>query len=97
MADVYIAEFEHVVSVDGTLVGQMLAQPPLARQKIAIGASTQSAAFNAKTRAVLLTSDGAYHYAFGEAPTASATTDYMPSATPWVFAVIPGQKIAVAT
>lgn len=97
MADCYIEEFASPVSGVGTYVGQLSPQPSVAVQKIAIGASTQSAAFNAKTNCVEIVADGACHYQFGADPTAAATTGYLPANTVKRFAVIPGQKVAVST
>lgn len=97
MADCYIEEFSNGVTGIGTYVAPVSPQPSLAVQKIAIGASTQSAAFNAKTNAVEIVADGACHYQFGTDPTAAVTTGYLPANTVRRFAVAPGTKIAVST
>ena len=97
MADCYIDELTSPVSGVGTYIGQVSPQPSLAVQKITIGASTQSTAFNAKTNCVEIVADGACHYSFGESPTASTSTGYLPANIVRRFAVIPGQKIAIST
>jgi hypothetical protein len=97
MSDCYIEEFVNGVSTIGTMAAQESPQPSLAVQKITIGASTQSSAFNARTNAVELVADGACHYKFGADPTASTSTGYLPANTVRRFAVIPGTKVAVST
>lgn len=97
MSDCYIEEFAAPVSGVGSRQGEVSPQPSIAVQKIAIGASTQSAAFNDLTNAVELVADGACHFKFGADPTASTSTSYLPANTVRRFAVIPGQKVAVST
>ena len=99
MTALYISEFEHGVSAIGTEAAQMLPQPAIVDQYITLGgASVQSAAFNAKTRAVLLSSSAACHLAFGANPVAVGGVSFrLPVDTPIVFAVIPGQKVAAIT
>jgi hypothetical protein len=66
-------------------------------QNLTIGASSvQSAAVNAQTYMVRLSSTGNCHVAIGMNPTASAT-DMLVKATdsPWLVKVAPGEKIAV--
>ena len=99
MSDCYIREFTHGMSGDGSYVAQNLPEPALATQKITIGSSTQSNAFNALTHAIEIIADGACHYEIGTDPTASATTGYLPANTFLRRNVPPGgtYKIAIST
>ena len=98
MADLYISEHKNGVSGIGTYVAQILPEPALAVQKLAIGgASVQSAAFDALTYAVCIVADGACHIAFGDDPTASASSMLLPANVPFYRGVAPGKKIAVTT
>lgn len=71
MATLYITEFALMGQVPNS-AAQMPQQPPLAEQTVTIGASTQSAAFNAKTRFVRLHTDAICSVEFGTNPTATA-------------------------
>lgn len=96
MATLYISEFEEPVTTSGTLVGVQLPQPVITDQTVAIsGSSAASAAFNAKTKAVLLSTDAICSIKFGATPTAAATDLRLPANTVISFGVIPGQKVAV--
>ena len=98
MASCYIEEYGNVGSGGGTyFAGGVPPAPPLARQKITIGTSTQSAAFNDKTKMIAIVADGACHFAIGADPTAAATTDYLPANVVRLFGVPQGYKIAIAT
>jgi hypothetical protein len=98
VADLYVGEHKWGYSGQGSMVAQILPQPSLAVQKISIsGASTQSSAFNDRTRAIEIVADGACHIAIGDDPTAAATTMLLPANTPRIYGVSPGQKIAVIT
>lgn len=97
MATLYISEFKQGVSGIGSTWAQMLPQPAIADQVVAVGAgSLQSVAFNPLTRAVLLATDTACSIVFGDAPVAATTNLRIPAnAPPFPFAVQPGQKVAV--
>lgn len=96
MAVLYISEFSNGASVIGTALVAMMPQPSITDQTVAIsGSSAQSAAFNARTRAVLLSADAICSIAFGANPTATATNLRLPANTIIAFAVVPGQKVAV--
>ncbi len=99
MADLYIEEYGNVGSSWGTAFAPGVPPAPtIADQKVAIaGASAQSAAFNDKTRMIVITADGACHFKIGTNPTASATTNFLPANTPRAFGVAPGDTIAVIT
>jgi len=73
-------------------------EPALATQKVAIGAgSVQSAAFNARTRFVVINVDQACSYVFGANPTATANEMRMSADATQYFGVNPGDKVAFIT
>lgn len=95
MATLYISEFPGPSTV-GTMDSAAPAQPSLADQAIAIGASSvASNAFSAETRLVMLSSDSACSVIFGGAPVATVVNLRIPANVPMMFTVIPGQKLAV--
>jgi len=97
MATLYISEFKSFASI-GAQPTQVLPQPSVTDQTVAIGASsTQSSAFNAEPNVVLLSTDAICSVAFGANPTAAATNMRLPANTSVTFAVIPGQRVAVIT
>lgn len=94
-ATLYISEFASPVSQVGTVTAQVMPQPSLADQTVAVGASSaQSSAFNVSTHAVLLSCDVACSVLVGASPTAQTTNFRIPANIVIVFAVLPGQKIA---
>jgi len=99
MASLYISEFPHGTSADGTEKPADLPQPSLLDQKITIGVtSAQSAPFSAYTRFVLLQADAVCSIAFGPAGTvATAGNMRLPIGTFIIFGVIPGQVVANIT
>jgi len=102
MANLYIWEFGNAVSSIGSALAQVPPAPPVANQVLAIsGTSNPSAAFNAATNAVMLVADGDCSVNFGTSvgstPTAVTGTYFLPSKVPLMFAVSPGQKVAVVT
>lgn len=98
MASLYISEFPHGVSTDGTMKPEFLPQPSLVDQKLTIGAgSVQSAAFSGTTRFVLLQADAVCSILFGANPTASAANMRVPAGVYIIFGVAPGEIVAVIT
>lgn len=99
MATVYISEFRNAASPIGTYEAQVLPQPAIANQALGFtGAGTLSSAFNANTYAVLIVGDTDCFYRFGATGSSGATGaagSYLPAKTPLVFAVAPGDKVAV--
>ena len=98
----YISEFAQGVSGIGTTLAQIPPAPAVANQIVAVGgASTPSAAFNAKTTNVILVTDTACCIKFspdGTAPTADNTKDMLlPANVPMRFGVNPGAKVACIT
>lgn len=95
MATLYIAEFESITPTSEGGSAQVSRAPPIAEQTVAIGASTQSAAFNRSTRYVRLHSDGICSVAFGANPTATTANMRLAAGATEYFGVTPGQKLAV--
>src|SRR3546814_2115950 len=70
-----------------------LSEPPVTEQTVAIGAtSTQSSAFNAKTRLIRVHVDAIASILIGANPTAAATNKRMAANQTEVFRVTPGHK-----
>ena len=92
----YISEHEVMGAQHGGLV-QAVRQAPLAEQTVAIGgASTQSAAFNARTQVVRIHTDSICSIKFGTNPTATTTTARMIAGQTEYFAVPMGAGYKVA-
>ncbi len=68
---------------------------PITTQQVTYTTHVESAAFNAKTNFVRLSSAAACSLRFGTAPTAVATDPRMPANTDRIYAVVPGQKVSV--
>jgi hypothetical protein len=98
MAKLYISEFPHGTSSDGTEKPADLPQPSLVDQVVVIGAgSLQSAPFSMNTRFVLLQADVVCSIAFGANPTATANNMRLAAGVPIIFGVIPGHVVATIT
>lgn len=101
MADLVIAEFSSPVSGVGSYVGQVLPQPALAVQHIALGGASVPITLSAKTNAVELYAEAACHFAFGSANggavVAAATDQSMGAGERRIYACSPGQIIAALT
>lgn len=99
IAVLYITEYADVGVSAGRAI-QAPAEPNLAEQTVAIGgASAQSAAFNAKTRVVMLHTDAICSIKFGTNPTATTSTARM-AAGETRFYMVPkdeSYKVAVIT
>ena len=71
-------------------------EPAIAVQDVSLGAgSTQSSAFNDRTKLIRVNCDAAFRMAIGPDPTASATTARISAGATEFFGVRPGDKIAV--
>jgi hypothetical protein len=105
MATLYITEFKGAAQQFGERtwgagpgVVSFAAQPPLAEQTVAVGAtSTQSNAFNASTCLVRISTDAICSVLFGANPTATASSARMAAGQTEYFGVSPGMKVAVIT
>jgi len=100
MSTLYITEFTGTGS-DAIPISIPVARlPALVEQKVVIGAgSVQSAALNANTTFVRVSSDSVCSIATGSNPTATAASMRLAADSPEYFGVIPGTalKIAVIT
>jgi hypothetical protein len=97
MANVAIREYANLAAVFGNLV-QAGAEPGIADQNVTTSAaSAQSAAFNANTRIIAISTPvTAVACLFGDSPTALITTSLRIAANSIVFfGVKPGQKVAL--
>ena len=94
MAFIYITEHTHSRVVQGSLV-PLVSMPPLATQRVVnTGATTQSAAFNAKTVVVCIHADSICSVEFGLNPTATTSSRRLAANTTEYFQVEPGHKVA---
>ncbi len=96
MAVCYISEFAALANVTGANIAMM---PPLAQQTVAIGAETDSNAFNASTRYIRVHVDAICSIAVGVTPTASTSMLRMSAESTEYFAVPlnGGYKLSVIT
>lgn len=98
MTTLSITEYANLArSGDGpfVLTGQ---EPAVTEQEITIGgASAQSAAFNARTRFVMVHAAAVCALAFGDNPTAVNNRHRLGAGETRFYGVSPGQKLAVIT
>jgi hypothetical protein len=102
MADLNIVEYASLAYIEGFGSGGQIAdfETIQAHQQIAIGASTQSAAFGSGTRIVRLEAEAICKIAYGSSPTAvdDGTCGFrMVAGQTEYIAVAPGKKVAVIT
>ena len=101
MAVVYIAEYIDLPIGLPNQRGQMVMEPPLAEQTIAIGGTSTACTnpFNATTKMVRIHTDAICSIAFGVAPTATTSTKRLAANQTEYFGVPKGQnyKVAVIT
>lgn len=97
MAKVFIKEYADVPMFNG-LPLQVGNEPGVAEQVVAVGVgSTQSAAFNAKTKFIRVHTDVICSIAFGANPTADANSARMAADQTEFFGVKGGDKLATIT
>lgn len=95
MATLFVTELNRVIVGGANIVVPVGAVPGPAEQAVAIGAgSTQSAAFNADTRFIMVSADTACCLAFGPNPTAVTTAHRLPAGETRYYGVAPGSKVA---
>lgn len=95
-ATLYISEFASPVTQVGSVQSDVYPAPAVTDQTVAItGASVQSAAFNARTHAIMIECDADCSVLIGANPTTTTTNFLMGDGIPYFFGVTPGQKIAV--
>lgn len=97
MATAYIREYADL-AVTFSKVAQVPAEPAIADQTVTTSASsTQSAAFDANTRMVAISTPaaGAVCVKFGTNPTATTGSLRLPANSTFFFGVVPGHKVAM--
>ncbi len=98
MATAHILEIGKIGSgdVDGWIQPMPIAQmPPIAEQTVTYTSATQSAAFNADTRAVRIDGAAERFVAFGSNPTATAASIRLKAGEWEWFGVDPGDKVSI--
>lgn len=96
MASLYIAEYAGMPQIPGG-DPQIAPEPSVATQVVTYSTSVASAAFNAQTRFIAITSPGIFSYTVGDAPTATTSHFRVPADQIIYLAVTPGHKIAAIT
>ncbi len=94
MATAWISEYD---SMPHSLNGQIAPEPPIAAQTVSFTTTTQSNAFNAKTRYIGITADAAFHFLVGANPTATTSKMRRPADDLYFCAVQASDKIAFVT
>lgn len=98
MAKLWITELQ---SMGSDRLGNTLPVPAfpavVSQTPITLGATAQSAAFNAATRYLRLRSDGICHYVVGANPTATVNDTPLDANSVEYIGVSPGMKLAVIT
>ena len=93
MAKAYISEYDVMPILDGRVVPTGM-EPAVAEQVVTFTTTTQSAAFNARTKFIRVHADAICSYEFGANPTATTSTPRMAASSTEFFGVVPGQKVA---
>ncbi len=92
MATLFIKEYRDMPVSNGQFF------PALADQAVSYtGTPGSSAAFNANTKFIAVTSDGIFSYSVGSAPTATTSMLRIPAGVIIYLGVIPAQKISAIT
>lgn len=98
MAALNVTEYAQLAYIEGVGMGQVPKEPRVTSQSVTFTTSTQSNAFNAKTRVVRVHTDTACYIEFGADPTAiTVTSTKMAANQTEYFGVEPGHKVAVVT
>lgn len=96
MSKLWITEFQSVGPANSGVKAQIAQHPPVAIQApIVLGASTQSAAFNAATTFVRLRCDAICHYVVGVNPTATTNDTPLDPNNAEYIGVHAGMRLAV--
>ena len=97
MAVLYITEYQNQAVLFGSREAPIALEPPITTQTVAIGAGhAESAAFNANTQLVRLSTDAICSILFGTGPAAATTSPRMPADTIEYFAVPRGGSLKVS-
>ena len=95
MATLYVTEFSDVNIAQGN-IAQVVEQPVVAEQTVTYTTSTQSTAFNARTKYVRIHTDAICSILFGTNPTATTSKMRMVAGQTEYFAVPVGASYKVA-
>lgn len=96
MATLYIAEYSMLPQMSGGKA-QIAPEPAIATQAVTYSTTAASAAFNAQTRYIAITSPGIFSYTVAAAPVATTSHFRIPADQIIFMAVQPGDKIAAVT
>ncbi len=96
MGILYVTEFQDLPTITLGHSGAMASQPAIAEQTVSYTTTTQSSAFNAKTRYVRLHTDSICSIEFGTNPSATTSTARMAANQTEYFAVPQGASYKVA-
>lgn len=97
MGIAYIEEYEQLALDSMGRPSQIAKQGSVATQKITYTTTTQSAAFNGRTRFVRIHTDSICSYSFGSNPTATTSTPRMAANQTEYFGVQAADKVAFVT
>lgn len=98
MATLWITEVSEIGSMKGGEKIQAVKMPPVAEQTVTFTTTTQSAAFNADTKAIRVLSDANAHLSFGANPTATtANMKVIANVAEYFTIVNRGMKVAAVT
>lgn len=95
-ADCYVSEYANLVIDESNRLVPVAQEPAIAVQRVTYTTSTQSSAFNTRTRFIRIVCDAAAHFEFGTNPSATADNPYLPSNTPEYFGVPRGASFEIA-
>lgn len=97
MATLWIREFRDRGSAGAGRDIQVPVEPGADQTPVTFTTTTQSAAFAASTRFIVMIGSAAFHYVVGVNPTATTGALKVPADTRVAIAVTPGHKVAVVT
>lgn len=97
MALAYIEEYERLAPDGDGKPSQIAWQPAVTTQRVSFTTTTQSAAFNGRTRFIRIHTDSICSYVFGSNPTATTSTPRMAAGQTEYFGVRPTDKVAFVT
>lgn len=95
MSDIYIAEYDRLArDGDGNTIPAPQ-EPAIAVQKVTNPSASSQVTLNSKTRYVLVTNSGVYHYRVGDNPTATTSHLRVSDGQALFFGIKPADKLAV--
>ena len=91
-----ISEYESLIVDNNGRWVPVAQEPAILVQNVTYTTSTQSTAFNSRTRFVRIVCDAKAHFEFGTSPSATASDPYLSADTPEYFGVTRGSSLEVA-